>query len=208
MNQNESPIGVPSTTMSSGPRSTARPGGSSFADLCLAALPHGCVLNLGAGYPATPVRPGVIPLDLDPRVLDGSYNGVAADVTCLPFASGVFDGALLKDVLEHVPDPVRALGEVHRVCRPGAVIIVTVPRAVPRAVWADPSHLRGFTAGSLRWTAELSGWEPVGRLDRMGSIPGAGRFPMVLRHAHQILRLPVLGHLLGTNWLMTARRSD
>jgi SAM-dependent methyltransferase len=191
------------------PRSTAQEGGSLFTELCLAALPTGRVLNIGAGYTAkSRKRPWVVHLDLDPRVLEGCVLGAAGDAQRLPFRSGTFSGALLKDVLEHVPDPVEALCEVRRVCEPGAELIVTVPRAIPRAVWADPTHLRGFTARSLEWTMAMAGWTVVGRIDRIGSIPGAGRFPVLLRNAHRLLRVPGLGHRLGTNWLLTARRND
>ena len=190
------------------PRSTARAGESAFTDLCLQSLSNGRVLNIGAGYTARhPIRPHVVHIDLDPSVLEGCLLGAAGDAQCLPFRSGTFSGALMKDVLEHVPDPVEALREVRRVCRPGAEVIVTVPRAIARAVWADPTHLRGFTARSLERTMEMAGWTVVGRIDRMGSIPGAGHFPVLLRHAHQLLRVPGIGHRLGTNWLLTARRN-
>jgi SAM-dependent methyltransferase len=188
-------------------RSTARDGGQPFVELCLRRLPPGRILNLGAGFTeGASLSQQVFDVDLDPDVLQGDTAlSVAGDAAALPFRSGIFDGALLKDVLEHVVDPVAVLSEVARVAGPEARIIVTVPRAIPRAVWADPTHLRGFTERSIRWTLEMGGWRVDGRVDRVGSIPGAGHVPFLLEHSHQILRLPGLGHLLGLNWMATAR---
>jgi SAM-dependent methyltransferase len=190
-----------------GARSTARTGGQGFSELCLRRLPPGRILNVGSGYTnlksATQI---VVNVDLDPAVLPTGALCVAADGAMLPFSAGTFNGAILKDILEHVPDPVLTLSELARVTRVGAGIVLTVPRAIPRAVWADPTHLRGFTKRSIRWTLEMGGWEVQGRVDRIGSIPAAGRIPLLLEHAHQILRLPGIGHRLGTNWLVMASR--
>lgn len=46
------------------------------------------------------------------------------DASNLDFESNTFDGAFLCWVLEHVPNPARVLGEVRRVLRPGARVVV------------------------------------------------------------------------------------
>lgn len=195
------------TAKSAAGRSTARRGGQAFVELCLRRLPPGRILNVGSGFTTlTSSSQHVVNIDLDTTVVQGNVGrSVAGDAARLPFGSGTFDGAVLKDVLEHVVDPVAVLAEARRVSRPGAYIIVTVPRAIPRAVWADPTHLRGFTRRSICWTLEMGGWRPEGRVDRVGSIPGAGHIPFLLEHNHQILRLPGLGHILGLNWMVVAR---
>lgn len=189
-------------------QSTARRGRQPFVELCLRRLPSGRILNVGSGFIGASSLPtqALFNIDLDPTVLapEGGTSA-ACDAAELPFHSGTFDGAILKDVLEHVPDPVAVLAELARVARPDARIIVTVPRAIPRAVWADPTHLRGFTKQSICWTLEMGGWTVDGRVDRVGSIPGAGHVPFLLEHSHQLLRVPGLGHLLGLNWMAAAR---
>ncbi len=187
-------------------RSTARRGKQAFVELCLRRLPRGRILNVGSGYAAVTSRSQrIFHVDIDPSVLqENDGRSATADAVALPFRSGTFDGAILKDVLEHVADPVGVLTELARVAQPTARIIVTVPRAIPRAVWADPTHLRGFTKQSISWALEMGGWNLDGRVDRVGSIPGAGRVPFLLEHCHQILRLPGLGHLLGLNWMAVA----
>lgn len=50
--------------------------------------------------------------------------GPADDV---PYPTGFFDGVLLLDVLEHVPDEQTVIDEVARVLRPGGRLVLTVP---------------------------------------------------------------------------------
>jgi SAM-dependent methyltransferase len=45
----------------------------------------------------------------------------------LPFATGAFDSATMLDVLEHTADERVLLAEVHRVLRPGGLLVLTVP---------------------------------------------------------------------------------
>lgn len=93
------------------------------------------VLDLGAGagiidaldWRGTGRR--VYGVDLDPRVgthphLDG---GVLGDACRLPFPDACFDAVVSVNVLEHIPNPVDALREVHRVLAPGGVFWVKTP---------------------------------------------------------------------------------
>ncbi|MDQ3766085.1 MAG: methyltransferase domain-containing protein [Actinomycetota bacterium] len=52
---------------------------------------------------------------------------IDADIRQLPLRSESFDGVLCIEVLEHVPDPSRAVSELHRVLQPGGVMLLTVP---------------------------------------------------------------------------------
>lgn len=45
----------------------------------------------------------------------------------LCFADDTFDVVTALDMLEHTDDDLKALAELHRVCKPGGVLIVTVP---------------------------------------------------------------------------------
>jgi SAM-dependent methyltransferase/UDP-N-acetylglucosamine transferase subunit ALG13 len=47
--------------------------------------------------------------------------------TGLPFATGAFDSVSALDVLEHVADEASTLAELHRVLRPGGLLVLTVP---------------------------------------------------------------------------------
>lgn len=165
-------------------------------------LPPGCLLNLGAG--AVGVRRNnatVVNVDHVQPLSPSLAVFVVADASALPFKAAAFDGVLAKDVLEHVPDPVGVLTELRRVVPLRAALILTVPRAIPRAVWDDPTHVRGFTQRALRTALRLSGWLDTMPVRRIGSIPGIARLGLT-QNLEAILRIPLFGHWFGTNWLV------
>ena len=45
----------------------------------------------------------------------------------IPEPDASFDAVLCTEVLEHVPDPIRALDEMARLLRPGGIFIITAP---------------------------------------------------------------------------------
>jgi SAM-dependent methyltransferase len=111
--------------------------------------------------------------------IDGSPEAVAAaqskgrsitegDVNePLPFEDASFDGVVLKDLLEHVDDPVAVVLEVHRVLRPGGLVFASSPDA-QRWVWDDYTHRRPFTRKAFRllftdqgFTVQQAGYESV-----------------------------------------------
>ena len=111
--------------------------------------------------------------------VDGSQDAVAAAVAkgrdvrlatvdeALPFPDGSFDGVVLKDLLEHVADPVAVVAEVRRVLCPGGRVFASSPDA-QRWVWNDYTHRRPFTRTAFRllfrdggFTVEHVGYESV-----------------------------------------------
>lgn len=175
-----------------------------FAHL-IGELPPGLVLNLGAGTTGTVDGQQVL-VNVDHVAPEGPRPPgllVVADAHHLPFADGVFGGALAKDVLEHVDDPIGVLRELRRTSRPDGRLLVVVPRAIARAVWDDPTHLRGFTDRALHTAFEHSGWSPSATIRRLGGFPGAARLGLV-PHLEALMRIPGFGHWYGRNWLARA----
>jgi SAM-dependent methyltransferase len=179
-------------------------GSSEFVQWCLSRLPGHVHLNVGSGYPVDSSSSEVFSVDHSSSVLVGSDRAVGADAASLPFKASVFDGVLIKDVLEHVVDPIAVLEEVRRVLTADGRVIVTVPRAIPRAVWSDPTHLRGFTRDSLTGCLSSAGFRIVTPPRRCGSVPGAGRLRLSMNHILTICSIPAFGHYLGTNWFVEA----
>lgn len=58
---------------------------------------------------------------------DTSKIDITSDITNIPVREGSFDAVLCTEVLEHVPDPIAALKEFHRILRPGGELILTAP---------------------------------------------------------------------------------
>jgi SAM-dependent methyltransferase len=75
---------------------------------------------------------------------------VGADVvhdlnsTPWPFADNTFDEVQAFDVLEHLNDVVRALEEIHRISRHGAMVHVTVPHFSSANAFTDVTHRHWF----------------------------------------------------------------
>ena len=90
----------------------------------------------------------------------------------LPFADASFDGVVLKDVLEHVGDPVPLVRDVRRVLRPGGRVFASSPDA-QRWVWDDYTHRRPFTRKSFRLLFADQGFE-VERVGYESVMPGTG----------------------------------
>ena len=63
---------------------------------------------------------------------------VVADAAALPFRDGAFDGLLLLETAEHLPNVVSAARESFRVLRPGAPALVTTPPRWRYAFRPDP----------------------------------------------------------------------
>lgn len=85
---------------------------------------------------------------------------VNLNVTGLPFEDGTFDAVVAGEVLEHLQFPDVAVREIHRVLKPGGVVVGSVPNAfrlrnrveflLGRNFEQDPTHLHQFSPRSMR----------------------------------------------------------
>ena len=134
-------------------------------------------------------------------------NVVQGDVDArLPFDDAAFDGVVLKDLLEHVADPVAVVREVGRVLRPGGRVFASSPDA-QRWVWDDYTHRRPFTRKCFRLLVADQGFEVDG-VGYESVMPGtsivAARMPDNRRPAP--LRAAAWLPLVRRNVWLTARR--
>ena len=129
---------------------------------------------------------------------------VDLDAQPLPYDDGTFDAALAKDIFEHVQDPGMLARELYRAMRPGGVVVASVVMARPRRVWADYTHLRGFTRDSARLLLADAGFE-VEAIWRMGPVPLSRRLGLI-DAVPALLRVPLFDALWGASWEVQARR--
>lgn len=64
---------------------------------------------------------------LQNQAWDTSRIDLVSDITAIPAPDDSFDAILCSEVLEHVPEPARALDEFTRLLKPGGVLILTAP---------------------------------------------------------------------------------
>ena len=95
---------------------------------------HGRLLDVGCGNspfrhlldPAAAQYQGV---DVAAAAAFGYQNPdtVYYDGHVLPFPDASFDAVLCTEVVEHIPDPAETIREIHRVLKPGGLLVVTIP---------------------------------------------------------------------------------
>ena len=90
----------------------------------------------------------------------------------IPFPDSAYDFVFCIEVLEHVPNPYGTLGEIHRVLKPGGVLVLSVPnpyhlKEIIRNVLRIPDrqgHIYGWTRQTMTKLGEMNGFQ----LERTG----------------------------------------
>jgi SAM-dependent methyltransferase len=75
----------------------------------------------------------------------------------LPFENASFDGVLSTEVLEHIFNLPEVLQEMHRVLRPGGLILITCPFAI--CEHEQPNDFARYTSFAIRHLLEQHGFE-------------------------------------------------
>lgn len=163
-----------------------------------AADAHGVLVDVGCGQKpfASMFRDHVsayIGID-DPTTaepLGGSKADVLGTVEQLPLRSASVDTVLVTEVLEHLPEPALALAELHRLLKPGGLLIVTTPMIYNRH--GSPRDFFRFTPEGLCYLLERSGFS-VTALRPQGSFGTAvglltNNFLTVAFERHPLLRV-------------------
>lgn len=91
---------------------------------------HGNLIDLGCGN--MPFKEFLLDLvntydslDLWPYSEEVTYVGDIQDMSMID--SAAYDSAICLEVLEHVPDPQRAIREIYRILKPSGILVISVP---------------------------------------------------------------------------------
>jgi len=76
----------------------------------------------------------------------------------------------LWDVLEHLPNPKSSLNEIHRILKPGGLIVFSIPNleSFDRKIfknnwigWDPPRHLNLFTQDTIKNLLDITGFKLI-----------------------------------------------
>jgi SAM-dependent methyltransferase len=102
------------------------------------------VLDVGCGWNKVP---GAIGIDSNPR----AHADVVHDlgVVPYPFSDNEFDEIVCRHVIEHVPDVMALVTELHRIAKPGARLSIVTPHYTNPDWATDPTHRNHFNSYSF-----------------------------------------------------------
>ena len=102
------------------------------------------ILDVGCGWNKTP---GAVGMDSNPK----THADVIHDLGAIPypFADNEFDEIVCRHVIEHVPDVMALVSELHRITRPAGRIMIVTPHYSNPDWPTDPTHRNHFNSYSL-----------------------------------------------------------
>jgi SAM-dependent methyltransferase len=173
-----------------------------FRDITAHFAPTDRLLDVGCGTAWLQEHfPDYVGIDVSADAVDHARamgrNAMVHDVERpFPFADASFDAVIVKDLLEHVLDPVFVVREVLRVLRPGGTVFASSPDA-QRWAWDDYTHRRPYTLrGYKRLFADQglavaqSGYESV--MPGIGIVSGLTRRRRRPHTLAAMARLPIV----------------
>lgn len=102
------------------------------------------ILDVGCGQNK---MPGAIGIDFNPRTDADVIHDLG--VVPYPFADDEFDEIVSHHVIEHVPDVMALISELHRITRPGGRIRLVTPHYSNPDWPTDPTHRNHFNSYSF-----------------------------------------------------------
>lgn len=126
-------------------------------------------INIGCGDVKIP---GAIGVDRNPESKADVIHDL--DIHPWPFPDNAFSKVICSHVLEHVQDPKKALEEIHRICKPGAVVEIYTPHYSSLDSWNDVTHRYHFGLSAFQPFYENKGKTPLFRLLRKQLLFGKG----------------------------------
>jgi SAM-dependent methyltransferase len=103
-----------------------------------------------AGLDLSDIQVGMARKRLAERIAAGTAEVVKGDAMALPWADARFSVVCSLNCLKFVPDPPKALREMHRVLRPDGRLLLTIDKQVDK--WGRSGGVDAF--GQWQWSAD------------------------------------------------------
>jgi SAM-dependent methyltransferase len=100
-------------------------------------------LNLGCGNKKKPGFIGVDQYECDALDIKADLN------KRLPFEDSTVREILMDNVIEHIAEIPKLMGEIHRICANGASITIITPHFSSDSSWRDPTHIHHLSIYSM-----------------------------------------------------------
>lgn len=111
---------------------------------------HASAVPFIAGIDISPIQVDMARKRLAARISAGTAQVVLGTATSLPWPDGRFSVVASLNCLKFVPDPVKALGEMHRVLRPGGRLVLTIDKQAD--AWGRSGKVDAF--GQWQWNID------------------------------------------------------
>jgi SAM-dependent methyltransferase len=140
---------------------------------------HAAHVRFVAGLDASEIQVGMARKRLADRIATGTAQIVLGDAMAMPWEDGRFSAVCSLNCLKFVPDPPKALREMHRVLRPDGRALLTFDEDIK-----DPRRSGAIDAyGQWQWSADAAR-----RMMEEAGFSEASVTPMPTRLALQFLR--------------------
>jgi SAM-dependent methyltransferase len=103
-----------------------------------------------AGLDASGIQVGKARRNLADRIAEGTAEVVLGDAMELPWEDGRFSVVASLNCLKFVPDPPKALREMHRVLRPGGRLVLTIDKQSDK--WGRSGQVDAM--GQWQWSVD------------------------------------------------------
>jgi len=132
-------------------------------------------------------------LDMEPRAPGVTYVGSLQQMPMV--ASNDYDAVFCAEVLEHVPDPLKAVGEVSRVLKKGGVFLLSVPHL--SRLHEIPHDYYRYTPYGIRYMLEQNGFDIV-------ALYPTGTLLTFFGHQYSLLINCLFWNVPGLKWVVKA----
>ena len=132
------------------------------------------------------------------------HADVVGDATKLPFRVSTFDTILSTEVIEHIPEPAKALSEMYRVLRPGGYLILSAPLFWP--LHEEPHDFYRYTKFGLNYLLKSAGFsiketgDTTGFFETVGQLFAYGLYLKYGQNSGTIIRKVII---LGCIFIQT-----